>query len=252
MPWPIWQRFDVPLQFRAGFYQSAFVAIFALSSSDNRLTRTLPGSLIESCSSCRSAYVGAHMKLLTSVIFAVAVLTSPNLFAQNRSSIEAQIRKWQGDVKRNPSDCEALVATGGAYGKLGQHATAVTYFDKAIAVNPSYAEAYLGLGSAYGFLGRPTEAYAALRKAVSLDPTNPFARAKLGTTLGKAGRYQEAATELREAIRLKPDLADAHFALGLAYVSLGDRRQAANEVNALSRIDPQLASRLQQLLGQSR
>jgi tetratricopeptide (TPR) repeat protein len=115
---------------------------------------------------------------------AIAILFGVlGLFAQDdRALVESQIRKWQEVVTRNPKDYDTLSAIGAAYGKLGEHATAVTYFNKAIVINPSFVGAYAGLGSAYGFLGRPAEAVAALKKAASLDPKDPLTRLKLGTT----------------------------------------------------------------------
>jgi len=187
--------------------------------------------------------------LTTAPVIAVWLVCVLGLVSQDdRAFVESQIRKWQEVVARNPKDVDALTAIGAGYGKLGEHATAVTYFNKAIAINPSFAGAYAGLGSAYGFLGRPAEAIAALKKAVSLDPRDAFGRLKLGTALGKAGRYPEAITELREAVRLKTDLADAHFALGVAYVSIRDRVNARNEVDALSPIDSRQAAQLQAII----
>lgn len=202
------------------------------------------------CDPNLEAVIMRRESILTAAVLLVVVLS---VFAQDdRSFVEAQIRRWQQVVARNPRDYETLATIGAAYGRLGEHATAVTYFKKAIAVNPSYAEAHLGLGASYGFLGRSSEAIAALKKAVSLDPNDPFAHAKLGTTLGKAGQYSEAITQLREAVRLKPELPDAHFALGLAYMSTGDRQKAMDEVNALSRIDSREAAQLKDLIDRTR
>ncbi len=188
---------------------------------------------------------------LTTAVLLVTVVVGTNA-QENRPFIEAQIQNWQKVVARSPKDYETLTAIGAAYGKLGEHATAITYFKKAIEANASYAGAYAGLGSSYGFLRRPAEALAALRKAVSLDPTDPISQGKLGTTLGKAGQYQEAIVHLKEAVRLAPNLADAHFALGLAYVSIGDRKKAVDEVNTLWRIDSEQAARLQHLVDLSK
>lgn len=185
--------------------------------------------------------------VLARVIFVAGITVSASAQV-GRSFVEDQIKRWQQVVAHNPNDYETLAAIGAAYGKLGEHASAVTYFKKAIEANPSYTPAYAGLGSAYGFLRKPVEALAALKKAVSLDPTDPITQSKLGTTLGKAGQYQEAIVHLKEAVRLAPNLPDAHFALGLAYISAGDERQAANEVTVLFRLDSQQAEHLQHLV----
>jgi superkiller protein 3 len=179
-------------------------------------------------------------------------LVASNMYGQDRKSVEATIRDWKRVVTQNPQDFETIAAIGSAYGKLGDNATAATYFRNAIKVNPGYAPAYAGLGTAYGFLGRPDDAIASLRKAASLEPNDALTRSQLGTKLGKAGHYKEAIAELKEAIRLNPHLPEAHFALGLAYLGQRNRAAAAQEVQALSPLDAQLSERLQALLNGTR
>ena len=171
---------------------------------------------------------------------------------QDRAFVEAKIREWQEVVAKDPTDFDTVTAIGSAYGKLGDYATAESYFKKAIAVNPSYAEAWSGLGVTYGFLKRPIDAEKALRKALSLDPNDPVTRAKLGSTLSKLGRFDEAVPEYRKAISLKPDLADAYLGLGIAYLQKGDRREAARQVAPLRKLDKDRATELQNLLEQFR
>ena len=192
------------------------------------------------------------LSIKTALIITCLALAPSTVYSQDRAFVESKIREWKQVVAQNPKDFDTLTAIGSAYGKLGDNATAATYFKKAIAVNPSYAPAYAGLGTAYGFLGRPDAAVAALRKALSLQPNDPYTRGKLGTTLGKAGRYGEAITELKEAVRLKPDLADAHFALGLAYLGQRNRVEAAREAQVLSHLDARLADQLQALINSAR
>ena len=171
---------------------------------------------------------------------------------QDRAFVETKIREWQEAVAKDPTDFDTLTAIGSAYGKLGDYATAESYFKKAIAVKPSYAEAWSGLGVTYGFLKRPVDAEKALRKALSLDPNDPVTRAKLGSTLSKLGRFDEAIPEYRKAISLKPDLADAYLSLGIAYLQKGDRREAARQVAPLRKLDKDRAMELQNLLEQFR
>lgn len=164
--------------------------------------------------------------------------------AQDRSFIETQIKRWTEDVRRNPKDFETLAAIGSAYGKLGRHAEAVEYFNKAVTVNPSYEEAYLGMAASYGFLGQLDRKIWACRKAIVLKPNDAVAHANLGSALGKTGKYKDSADALEHAVRLKPDLADAHFALGLAYLSLGNRSLAIKESEILNRLSSPLAKQL--------
>ena len=65
----------------------------------------------------------------------------------DQAFIQSQIRRWTEEVRKDPQDFETLAAIGAAFGKLGQHAAAIEYFRRAIAVNPKYAEAYVGMAS---------------------------------------------------------------------------------------------------------
>lgn len=168
--------------------------------------------------------------------------------AQDPVLIEAQIKRWTEDVRRNPSDFETLAAIAAGYGKLGHHTKAIEYFQKALFVNPSFAEAYLGMASSYGFLGRFNDKIEACKKAISLKPDYAEAYGNLGAALGTAGRHEESIHALKEAVRLKPDFADAHFALGLAYLSLGNRNLAVKQSQILDRLSPDLSKQLTDLI----
>lgn len=168
--------------------------------------------------------------------------------AQDRSFIEAQIKRWTEEVHRNPKDFETLTAIGSAYGKLGRHAEAIEYFNKAIAVNPSYEQAYLGMAASYGFLGQLDRKIWACKKAIALKPDDALAYSNLGSALGKAGKYKDSVDALQQAVRLRADLAEAHFALGLAYLSLGNRSLAIKEAEILKKLKSPLTKQLTDLI----
>ncbi len=125
------------------------------------------------------------MQIISLFLCIILVFLPEMVLSQDQSFIEAQIKRWTEEVQKNPNDFETLAAIGAAYGKLGQHTTAIKYFQKAIAVNPSYAEAYFGLASAYGFLGRIDDEIRACKKGLELRPNDAIAYAKLGSHMGK-------------------------------------------------------------------
>lgn len=190
----------------------------------------------------------SHGKVVFFFCLAFLPLLPLAMTAQDRSFIEAQIKRWTEEVRRNPKDFETLAAIGSAYGKLGRHAEAIEYFNKAIAVNPSYEQAYLGMAASYGFLGQLDRKIWACKKAIALKPDDALAYSNLGSALGKAGKYKDSVDALQQAVRLRPDLAEAHFALGLAYLSLGNRNLATREAEILKKLNSPLAKQLTDLI----
>jgi tetratricopeptide (TPR) repeat protein len=93
-------------------------------------------------------------------------------------------------------------------------ATAISYFDEAIAKDPGYALAYSGLADAYTVLptygGTPSEGYAksnaAARKALELDATLAHPRAVLGSNEMDYDRnFAGGEAEFKKALELDPN-----------------------------------------------
>ena len=127
-------------------------------------------------------------------------------------------------------------------------ATAISYFNQAIAKDPGYALAYSGLADAYGVLpgygGPPNEDYpksnAAARKALELDPTLARPHAVLGSNemeydWDSAG----GEAELKKALELDSNDATAHhwYALNIGWIG-GREQEALAEANRAHELDP--------------
>jgi len=127
-------------------------------------------------------------------------------------------------------------------------ATAISYFNQAIAKDPGYALAYSGLADAYSnlpiFGGAPSEYYpkgnAAARKALELDPTLAGPHAFLG---GNEMEYEwdfaGGEAEYKKALELDPSDATAHqwYAWDLAMIG-GREQEAFTEINRAHQLDP--------------
>jgi len=127
-------------------------------------------------------------------------------------------------------------------------ATAISYFNQAIAKDPSYASAYSGLADAYAispdFGGVPGEvipkANAAARKAIELDPSLGHPYVVLASSAmewewdfvgGEAG--------YKKALELDPNDATAHQWHAQALAAIGGREQEAlAEINLAHELDP--------------
>jgi tetratricopeptide (TPR) repeat protein len=127
--------------------------------------------------------------------------------------------------------------------------TAVTYFEKAIALDPTYAPPYAAVADCYNQLGtlflstgspqewRPRARTVAI-KALQIDPELAEAHATLGYTRHYDWRWGDAEKDFKRAIELNPSYALAH----IWYANLlGSQRrfdEAFREVSFARDLDP--------------
>jgi TolB-like protein/tetratricopeptide (TPR) repeat protein len=127
-------------------------------------------------------------------------------------------------------------------------ATAISYFNQAIAKDPGYALAYSGLADAYSELpvlgGAPSEYYpkgnVAARKALELDPTLALPHAVLASTeMEYEWDFAGGEAEYKRALELDPSDATAHswYAWDLAWIG-GREQEAFTEMNRAHQLDP--------------
>lgn len=127
-------------------------------------------------------------------------------------------------------------------------ATAISYFNQAIAKDPGYALAYSGLADAYGVLptygGTPNENYpksiAAARRALELDATLARPHAVLGfNEMEYDWDFAGGEAEFKKAFELDPNDATAHQWHANIISNLGSRKQEAlAEIDRAHHLDP--------------
>jgi eukaryotic-like serine/threonine-protein kinase len=129
-------------------------------------------------------------------------------------------------------------------------ATAISYFNQAIAKDPGYALAYSGLADAYlvltntGSGGTPGEGFpksnAAARKALELDATLAHPHAVLGSNeMDYDWDFAGGEAEFKKALELDPNDATAHQWYALNMGKIGGREQEAlTEANRAHQLDP--------------
>jgi serine/threonine protein kinase len=128
-------------------------------------------------------------------------------------------------------------------------ATAISYFNQAIAKDPGYALAYSGLAEAYSALpnisgSRPSENFpksnAAARKALELDATLARPHAVLGINeMQYDWDFAGGEAEYKKAFELDPNDATGHWWYAYNIARIGGREQEAlAEVNRAHQLDP--------------
>jgi eukaryotic-like serine/threonine-protein kinase len=127
-------------------------------------------------------------------------------------------------------------------------ATAISYFNQAIAKDPGYALAYSGLADAYSVLpiygGVPIENYpksnAAARRALELDVTLAHPHAVLGyNEMQYDWDFSGGEADFKKAFELDPNDATAHmwYAVSIGFIG-GREQEALAEVNRSHQLDP--------------
>jgi len=119
------------------------------------------------------------------------------------------------------------------YDRVENLDSAVTVFERALALDPNYALAYAGLGDAYWLQYRGKKEVSwieksreACQQASRLDRRLSAAHVCLGALSAGTGNYQEAVREFEEAVKAEPTNDDAFRGLGDAYEHLGKLDEA--------------------------
>ena len=120
-----------------------------------------------------------------------------------------------------PNDPNVPNFLGTIKSSLGEHASAIEYYNKAIKLGPKNVQAHNNLGNALNELGRFEEAIIRYREAIELKSDYADAHYNLGVVLSEVDRLPEAVLCYRRVIELRPDYAQAHNNLAMSNDILG-------------------------------
>src|SRR5580700_9977957 len=95
----------------------------------------------------------------------------------------------------------------------GDIQTAITQLEAAVQENPSDYDACLYLGGAYGQAGRPLDAIKSVTQAVQLQPANAQARYNLAVAMEQGGYSDQALQVYNQVLQLQPDYPNAQEAV---------------------------------------
>ncbi|UCH10338.1 MAG: tetratricopeptide repeat protein, partial [Fidelibacterota bacterium] len=150
-----------------------------------------------------------------------------NLVENDRVTWARKIRQL---ARRFPEDKQANNELGNVYRYYyDDHAKAIRYYNKAIAIDSAYAPPYNNLGYAYRADGQYDLAERAFRDYIRLIPDQPNPYDSMGDLLTKMGHFEEANEYYRQAIDRNPTFSFSQRKIGfnLGYLGRYQEGQAA-------------------------
>ncbi len=120
-----------------------------------------------------------------------------------------------------------------------QFDSAITHFERAIAINPSFEPAYLALGTLHEARQEREKAVAVYRRYLEgINPRNREIRQHLVQLLISGKEYQAALTELEQMLAETPDDLDAQLRVSLMYGELKEYPKAIERLQQILAVRP--------------
>ncbi len=109
-------------------------------------------------------------------------------------------------VNKNPNDYESLVKLGNLFYDGQQYASAIQYYERALAINPKNVDVRTDLGTAYWYGGNADQAIAAMESALKYSPGHPQTLFNLGWVRWQGKGDPKGAVEAWEQLlKANPD-----------------------------------------------
>jgi serine/threonine-protein kinase len=160
--------------------------------------------------------------------------------AEHVISVGADAKPFLTRIQQEyPADFWACTTLGRVL--LPEHsASAVGYFQAALAMRPDSATARTNLGAALGAAGRIDESIVQAREAILLDPSMAYAYATLGRGLSAKGDFADAAGNFMIALGIDPSAfsTETRCNLGRCLLETGRLDESVVELRAAVRLDP--------------
>ena len=175
--------------------------------------------------------VTASRRVAVAVVVA-AVLAGEAVGVRARNEVwRTDDTLWLDVTQKSPTNGRGLMNYGLTRMEKGDYATALAYFERALAFTPAYSLLHINLGVAYGGAGRPGDAQREFQTAISLAPADWRSHYFYGRWLRSIGRLPDAIAQLQLAASENPADVDSR---NLLRVALGEQQRTPESFLALS------------------
>ena len=119
-----------------------------------------------------------------------------------------------------PTDASAQNNHGNALRDLGRHVSALSAYERALAIQPDYADAHYNRALVLQDLRRFEDAIVGYDRTLAFKPDYAAAHNNRGAALQELGRFEEAVASYEQALAIRPDYAAAYNNRGTALSKL--------------------------------
>jgi len=148
---------------------------------------------------------------------------------------------WTTAAEAAPENYRAPYQIGLHLTMKEDHARALPFYRRALALHPRHRESHLNLAISLQETGDLEGAIRHLETALELEP-RAKERCMLALILFRAGRFEEAAGQYQRACRANPRLAEAQIGLASSCVRLGRLEEALEASRKATRLEPDSAA----------
>lgn len=177
----------------------------------------------------------------------VATADEPTLLRQAVGLIRAQRGEEARELflalaVRSPPTAAGLFAVGAACHWLGRFESALTAFERALALEPGHVEARKARATVLAASGRQEEALAEFRKVSEAAPRDVQTLTNLGALLDQMQRPDEALSSFERALAIDPHHASAWLGGSAVLLRLDRARDALAACDRLIALQPGLSA----------
>jgi len=158
--------------------------------------------------------------------------------------IDDAIAAYGHAIAAKPDFADAYANRARALRWRGDTQTAISDYDRVIALDPRAYRIMSERGIALLNLHRYDDALSALREAADAAPRDPIVQLNLGYGFHQVGREDEALSAFQAAIALEPRLTAAHVVIGALHHDAGRAAEAKISFGRAVEIDPRCTEAL--------
>ena len=122
----------------------------------------------------------------------------------NGGDLDSAISDYDKAIAIDPSDAQYFYNRGWAYQGKSDYDRAIRDYDKALALDPKKTEAYFNRGSAYAQKGKPGRAIEDYNRVIALTPRDSLIYGKRGSAYMDLRRYDLAVADFRKSLSIDP------------------------------------------------